>query len=373
MSELSCWLKLHHAPGLGPVGIQQLLQTHNSIEHIFASSGAALQQAGLAKPAIDYLLDDTISDAIQAELAWANAPKQHILTYQDADYPQQLARIHGAPAVLYLVGNKTLLNDPQLGIVGSRNPSRDGAEIALAFARDLAQSGLLITSGLALGIDTCAHQGALAAQTATVAVMATGADQRYPAQNRHLADSILEADGTLLTESPLGTKPHASLFPRRNRIISGLSLGTLVVEAAPRSGSLITAKHAMEQAREVFAIPGSIHNPMARGCHQLIRQGAKLVESVSDILEELAPQLQNLLTETSLSPGEQQSANSEISLEPEQQTILNAMGFDAITIDELSNRCDLAARDIASTLLILELQGHVFSEADGRYSRRYEQ
>jgi DNA processing protein len=260
-----------------------------------------------------------------------------------------------------------LLREPQLAIVGTRNPTPGGRETASGFAEYLARAGLVITSGLALGVDGAAHEGALRAEGATVAVMATGADQIYPGRHRGLAERILKA-GAVITEMPLGTQPLPALFPQRNRIISGLSLGTLVVEAALRSGSLITARLAMEQAREVFAIPGSIHNPLARGCHRLIRQGAKLVESVQDILEELAPQLMAVLQDTGSQP-ERETGDIPEELDSDYQKLLEAMSFDPVSIDLLVERSSLTAQEIASMLLILELNGHICVRQGGLYQR----
>jgi DNA processing protein len=248
-------------------------------------------------------------------------------------------------------------------MVGSRNPSITGRETAHDFARTLAAAGMVITSGLAQGIDTACHQGTLDGGGQTIAVAGTGLDRVYPASNRELAHAIIEAGGALISEFPPGTLPHAGNFPRRNRIISGLSLGTLVVEAALRSGSLITARLAAEQGREVFAIPGSIHNPLARGCHQLIRQGAKLVESAADVLEELAPQLYAALAEM---PEESAPASSE--LDEEYQALLACIGHETTPVDRLVERSGLTAEAVSSMLLILELQGFVESAAGG-YAR----
>ena len=260
--------------------------------------------------------------------------------------------------MLFARGDVALLQNPQLAIVGSRNPSVVGRETAQEFARTLAASGMTITSGLALGIDAASHQGALDGGGQTVAVFGTGLDRVYPAKNRALAHAIVEAGGVLLSEYPPGTEPLPGNFPRRNRIISGLSLGTLVVEAALRSGSLITARYAVEQGREVFAIPGSIHNPLARGCHQLIRQGAKLVEGARDILEELAPQLNAILAEPE--PPEPSTGP-----DGEHRMLLACMGDGTSSVDQLVERSGLTADAVSSMLLLLELQGYVVSTAGG--------
>ena len=259
-----------------------------------------------------------------------------MITLHCNEYPALLKRIDNPPPILYIKGNYTLLNDPQLAIIGSRNPTQSGTDNATSFARHLGKTGLCITSGLALGIDGSAHQGALLGNAPTIAVIATGIDRVYPAAHRDLAHKIVE-NGAIVSEFPIGTQPKAENFPRRNRIISGLSYGTLVVEAALQSGSLITARLAMEQNREVFAIPSSIHNPLAKGCHQLIRQGAKLVETAEDILEEMASVIDlNSLEHSDL--GDQQNLSNPNNLNNEQkeseessaeyQTVLDKMGFD---------------------------------------------
>lgn len=368
--ELDSWLKLHHSPGIGPALFHKLLDHFGSAAAACGAAGAKLSQLGLPQNAIEHLHKDAAAEAVAAALHWARQPHQHILTLADDAYPPLLKTIHHAPPLLYVKGNHEVLSEPQIAIVGSRNPSRGGAETAYAFARHLAQSGLVIASGLALGIDGAAHRGALAGRGATIGVMATGIDRIYPARHRALAESILES-GALVTEFPLGTEPLPELFPQRNRIISGLAYGVLVVEAAERSGSLITAHYAMDQAREVFAIPGSIHNPMARGCHRLIRQGAKLVESVQHILEELAPQLSDRLRmETRADDAPQERpAEFDAQLDPDYRNLLRLIDYDPVTIDQMVERSGLPARSISSMLLILELQGLIRAESGGRYCR----
>jgi DNA processing protein len=274
--------------------------------------------------------------------------------------------------VLYLRGDAALLAEPQIAMVGSRNPTPGGIDTAREFASYLAGLGLVITSGMAIGIDGAAHTGALESGR-TIAVLGTGPDRVYPAAHRDLARRIAER-GALLTEFPPGTGPHASHFPRRNRVISGLSLGTLVVEAAPRSGSLITARYAMEQGREVFAIPGSIHNPLARGCHELIRQGAKLVDSADQVLEEVGPQLRRLMAEPPAARDQGVGASplgaSAMLTDPDYRQLLDAMGHDPLAPDQLIARSGLSAQAVSSMLLLLELQGHVSSYPGGRYSLR---
>lgn len=268
---------------------------------------------------------------------------------------------------MFVQGDVTLLNAWQLAIVGSRNPSSSGRESAYAFAEYLASGDLIITSGLAMGIDAAAHQGALAGGGKTIAVVGTGLDRVYPAKHHDLAHQIVEK-GALVSEFPLGTPPKAENFPRRNRIISGLSLGTMVVEAAIRSGSLITARMAMEQGREVFAMPGSIHNPLARGCHRLIREGAKLVESAEDIIEELGA-LAGVKPMQNDNKSTNKSAANLSKKDPEYQLLFEKMGFDPIHIDVLISRSGLTADVVSSMLLLLELQGQVASLPGGQYIR----
>jgi DNA processing protein len=364
--QLSDWLKLQHTPGVGPALSRKLLDHYGSATEICRAKAADLTRLGLAQTSIDYLLN-TADAAVTAALTWAEQPGHTLLTLADPAYPALLKTLHNPPTVLYIRGNHRLLAEPQLAVVGSRTPTRGGQENAEAFARHLAQTGLIITSGLATGIDAAAHKGALAAKAPTIAVMATGVDRIYPAGHRKLAESILE-NGALISELPLGTRPRPELFPQRNRIISGLALGVLVVEAAQRSGSLITAHCAMEQGREVFAIPGSIHNAVARGCHQLLRQGAKLVESAQDILEELAPQLR-LQLQVETSHVEEQPQSTAAELDPDYQNLLATIDYDPLTVDQLAERSGLPPRSIASMLLILELQGLIRAENGGRYCR----
>lgn len=302
--------------------------------------------------------------AAEHETAWLAEPNHHLITLSDPRYPRLLREIPDPPAALYVIGDPDLLSATQLGIVGSRNPTPGGSETAHAFASYLTQSGLTITSGLAMGVDAAAHRGALGAGGKTIAVAGTGLDRVYPARHRELAHEIA-AQGALISEFALGTPALAHNFPRRNRIISGLSLGVLVVEAALQSGSLITARLAAEQGREVFAIPGSIHNPLARGCHALIRQGAKLVETAADILEELGPMAQ--IT----APARQTDGAGNITsgLGVEAMTLLDCLGFDPTPVDSLIERSGLTPEAVSSMLLVLELQGHVVAAPGGHYTR----
>lgn len=303
---------------------------------------------------------------VEQDLLWLASPDRYVLKLDDPRYPTLLKEIPDPPPLLFVQGDINCLQDWQLAIVGSRNPSASGRDSAFEFARYLASGGLHICSGLADGIDAAAHKGALAGGGKTIAVVGTGLDRVYPAKNRELAHQIA-GQGAIVSEFPLGTPPLAENFPRRNRIISGLSLGTLVVEAALRSGSLITARMAMEQGREVFAMPGSIHNPLARGCHQLIREGVKLVETAEHILEELGA-LAEFAQITELPTDSQQSSHP-VNDDAEYQQLFEHLGFDPIHIDELISRSGLTADAVSSMLLLLELQGRVNALPGGKYTR----
>ena len=287
--DIENWLKLYRVQGIGPSSFHKLLLAFDGDPGAaLTASEARWKQAGLNRRQIKPLSERGTDPG--TDLRWLEADNHHLILFGDSAYPTLLAEITNPPPLLFVRGDKSLLTHPQLAMVGSRNPTRGGLENARAFASHLAAAGLGIISGLAMGIDGASHEGALEANGLTIAVAATGLDQVYPARHRRLADRIAD-NGAIISEFPIGTRPQAEHFPRRNRIISGMSMGTLVVEAAQRSGSLITARNAGEQGREIFAIPGSIHNPLARGCHHLIRQGAKLVETAEDILEELGPLL----------------------------------------------------------------------------------
>ncbi|MEY3759513.1 MAG: DNA-protecting protein DprA [Pseudomonadota bacterium] len=293
-------------------------------------------------------------------MSWVEQKNNAVITFNDANYPAQLKEIADPPPLLFVRGNADLLSHPQIAIVGSRNPSSLGEETAFNFAKTLSRHGFVITSGLALGIDAASHRGALNAKGYTVAVTGTGLDRVYPARHKDLATEIVNT-GVMISEFPPGTTAKANHFPRRNRIISGLCQGLLVVEAAKQSGSLITARMALEQNREVFAIPGSIHNPLARGCNALIRQGAKLVETTQDILEELNQYYQQ---DDNITPITMESI-----LDLEQQTLLNHVMFSPTSIDKLVENTGESVEVISSMLLILELQGYLEATAGGCYMR----
>ncbi|MEH6456904.1 MAG: DNA-processing protein DprA [Cocleimonas sp.] len=389
--ELESWIRLWRVSGIGSKKFQLLLNNFDSPSAALAANTSKLTQAGISLKDANNIVDQkSDDDAAKLDLEWLNtSDKHHIITLNDSEYPSRLKQINDAPALLYVHGNLNILQDPQLGIVGSRNPTQSGHNNAYEFAKHLAQTGLCITSGLALGVDGAAHQGAIDGNGPTIAIIATGIDRVYPAKHRELAHKIVEG-GAIVSEFPVGTHPDSRHFPRRNRIISAMSYGVLVVEAALKSGSLITARLAMEQNREVFAIPGSIHNPLAKGCHQLIRQGAKLVETAEDILEEMVDvidlndhsvvnrpvnQSTNLNPETSPSASfvSNQTTSSgcqtDNNLDQEQSDLLTAMGYDPISIDQLVLSTNLDAASIAAMLLILELQNYLTSNGGGTYTR----
>jgi DNA processing protein len=304
---------------------------------------------------------------IERDLRWLAGPGRALVAVDDPRYPAQLAAVPGCPPALFVEGDPALLSRPQVAIVGSRAATAAGRETAFEFAARLAAHGFAITSGLAVGIDAAAHRGALAAAGVTIAVCGTGLDRVYPAEHHELAGRIAAA-GALVSEFPTGTPPQAYNFPRRNRLISGLARGVLVIEAAARSGSLITARLAGEQGREVMAVPGSIHNPLARGCHRLIKDGAALVETVDDVLAALG--LSGLAG--CAKPAVEMSnvaENPNDVLDSDAEMLLNALGFEPAHLDRLVERTGLAAQSVISKLQLLELEGRVESLAGGRYSR----
>ena len=343
------WLILAHAH-LRAAELQALLSEHASVEQLVTLSRSDLRAAGLSDEKCAAITAPAQKD-IDAALRWLDDDHHHLVAWGDPHYPEMLSQIPGPPLVLYVNGDVDALHLPALAMVGSRNPTRGGIRNAHDFAAHLGAHGMVIASGMAQGIDAAAHQGALDGGGRTVAFLGTGIDRVYPAANRQLAHAIAE-QGALVSEYRLGAPPERWHFPERNRLISGLSLGTLVVEAARRSGSLITARLAAEQGREVFALPGSIHNPLARGCHELIRQGAKLVETAGDILAELGQ-----LTEHLRSRG----------LDGDYDALREQLSHDPVGIDELEKQSGLTIDQLSSMLLILELHGEVESLSGGRY------
>jgi len=357
--QLTYWLRLDQVRGVGPETARKLLARFGLPQHIFAADARALGEV-VSQRIVQALLappDEAARAQVEKALSWASTPGNTILTLADANYPASLLNTADPPMLLYVKGRIELLSRPALAVVGSRNATAQGVLNAERFSETLSQAGWTIVSGLALGIDTAAHQGALrhAEQGgSTVAVIGTGADIVYPARNRSLAHQIAEA-GCLVSEYPLGTSAIASNFPRRNRIISGLARGVLVIEAAAESGSLITARMAAEQGRDVFAIPGSIHSPLSKGCHLLIKQGAKLVESANDILEEYAHDLP-----VPAGPDAGKGQPDILPCASEQiDPLLELMGFDPIDIETLARRAEKDMASLHAQLLPLELQGLV--------------
>ncbi|MFG6464232.1 DNA-processing protein DprA [Roseateles sp. DXS20W] len=357
-AELAAWLRLTES--VGPGAARRLLAMAGSAEAVFQLPAAALDQALPPKQREAFNRPpEHLTELIPKAEAWLAEPGHALLTLGDPDYPAQLLATADPPLLLWLQGRRELLSTPSLAIVGSRNPTAQGGDNARAFARALARAGYTIVSGLALGVDAAAHEGALDAAGATVAVVGTGLDQVYPRRNEKLAGRLLAGGGLIVSEYSLGTPVLPANFPKRNRIIAGLTRGCLVVEAAVQSGSLITARQAAEAGREVFAIPGSIHSPQARGCHALIRQGAKLVESAEDVLEELPP----LGAPIAAAPEAVETPH-------EQQALLDAMGFDPVSLDALMARSGWPAAELSAALLELELDGEVARLAGQLFQRR---
>jgi DNA processing protein len=351
------WLSLSQIEGLGCQTFCQLLKTFGSPSEIYRKKFKELRAVVSEKIALE-IGQGVDQTGLQDTLTWLAQANNQLVTLADADYPKALLEIADPPPLLYAKGNLALLNKLSIAIVGSRNASVQGEKNAEAFAQGLAEHGLCIVSGLALGIDGAAHRGALKAKGDTIAVVGTGLDMVYPAQHRDLAHQIASS-GLIISEFPLGTLSKPQNFPRRNRLISGLSLGCLVVEANLKSGSQITARLSAEQGREVFAIPGSIHSPLAKGCHQLIKQGAKLVDSLQDIVEEL-----NLSKAVSAPLAEEKSA-----INQDQQTLLDAMAYEAISIETLVQLTGLTVSTLSSMLTLLELEGRITGLAGGQYQQ----
>ena len=351
-AELEARLRLHSLPDIGPQRFYRLLDVFASASAALSAPAAAWRALGMPQSSIDARRSDDVRDQALLALRWAEGAHNHIVLHDSPKYSALLKETAGAPPLLFVQGDPAILEKPQIAIVGSRKSTRPGLDTAQSFARSLAKGGFVVTSGLALGVDAAAHQGALDVQGLTIAVVGTGLNQVYPARHRGLLREIVEQGGAVVSELALHSAPHASHFPKRNRIISGLSLGVLVVEASPSSGSLITARLAAEQGREVYAIPGSIHSPSARGCHQLIRNGATLIETVDDILESLQ--------------GWQQSAAPAAA--PVQQSLvlqhplLELLKVRPLDIDELVAVSELSLFEVLSALTDFEINGDVSRE-----------
>ena len=365
--ELRAWLRLIRCAGLGAAAQIALVQRFGSAQAAVDAGAAGWRAAGLA-PAAWSALGEIDAAHIESDIEWCAQERRGLIAFDDPRYPARLRQIAHAPPALFYRGDIDLLGLPQIALVGSRNATPQGLETAHAFAAELCRRGLVVTSGLALGIDGAAHRGALSADGLTIAVCATGLDRVYPATHKPLAAQI-ERHGLLISEFAPGSAPRPEHFPRRNRLISGLSLGVLVVEAARESGSLITARLAGEQGREVFAIPGSIHNVMARGCHHLIRQGAKLVETVDDILVEIGDQVAGWLQTTRTRSAPRADAVTQDATAHRHAAVLQALGDHPRSIDALVEALGMSAAELGAALLELELEGHVAAAAAGQVMR----
>jgi DNA processing protein len=364
--ESFAWAALTRTPALDIPALLRALEIFGSAQGITAGSDASRARAGLPAPAREFLASRAAAPR-PAERAWLENPRHHVVPFTDPNYPALLRAVERHPTALYVVGNVGALNEPQLAIVGSRNPTAQGRDTARNLAEYLARRGLAITSGLAAGIDSAAHRGALMAQGITLAVLGSGADIVYPHSNRSLSVEI-QQQGGLVSGFPLGTPPRRENFPQRNGIIAALSLGTLVVEAARRSGSLITARQAASCGREVFAVPGSIYSPLSRGCHELIRQGAKLTETAHDILSELNFSA-FFAAQPAASEGREMPVRREVGMDNDHKILLDALGFDPADLDVLVVRTGFKPEAVSSMMVILELEGHVQAAPGGRYSR----
>ncbi|UZE23894.1 DNA-processing protein DprA [Pseudomonas sp. B21-056] len=353
-AELEARLRLHRLPELGPKRFMTLMEAFGSASKAISAPASAWRALGLPAASVEARRNPDVRDGAAHALAWLEGSGQHLLMWDQPDYPALLAQISDAPPLLFAAGDPTILEKPQLAMVGSRRASRPGMDTAAAFSRSLASAGFVITSGLALGIDAAAHQAALDVGGQTVGVLGTGLENFYPQRNRRLADAMIAQGSAVLSEFPLDAPPHASNFPRRNRIISGLSLGVLVVEASVASGSLITARLAAEQGREVYAIPGSIHHPGARGCHQLIRDGAALVETVEHILEALRGWQRLSLTDEPV---------------PVTHPLLRLLHAAPLTSEALAEASGWGLPKVLAALTELEMEGSATSD-NGRWFAR---
>ena len=371
--ELIAWLTLVRAPGLGGTGMRALLEQAGSARAACGNIRRFRQTAGLDHATLEWI-EHPDAARLDADLAWLAQPAHRLLHFDEADFPPQLETIPRSPAALFVAGDPAVLLRPQIAIVGARSASAQGLATARDFAHTLCHSGLTVTSGLADGIDGAAHAAALEAGGKTVAVVGTGPDLVYPRKHRDLAARI-EEHGAIVSEFPPGVEARPDHFPRRNRLIAGLALGTLVVEAGLQSGSLITARLAAEAGREVFALPGSIHNPLAKGCHRLIREGARLVETAAEVIEALAPlaQAQGADLRARLDAFDAPEAAVQgvpsRSQDPDYVSLLAALGDTPASLDELAGRTGLAPAALSSMLLLLELEGTVSPAVNGRWQR----
>lgn len=355
MGDLEAWIALSLVPGVGNQTFHRLLEAFATPEGVFGQTQSKLKQF-VSSDVAAAILGIRDEKPVAASMAWLRERNnRHVVTIHDSRYPSSLKQIYDPPPLLYVAGKVELLAAPSLAVVGSRNATAQGVANAEAFAEVLSNAGLCIVSGLALGIDAAAHRGALKGAAGTIAIIGTGIDRVYPARNRDLAHQIAEK-GAIVSDFPLGTPALAGNFPRRNRIISGLALGCLVVEAATSSGSLITARLAAEHGREVFSIPGSIHSPLARGCHRLIKEGAKLVESADDVMDELGWKSSPIVGAAS------QEAH-------EHDGLLAHIGYDPQSLESIIQTTQLPTEQVLAALFELELAGLVESLPGGRYQR----
>ena len=368
--EIEAWLIVSQTPGIGSVKFHRLLKQIGQPKDILKATTQELSAAGLNADAIRFLRNPPPAK-ISSNLNWLKAPNHTIRTLRCQQYPKEIKELRDAPPLLYIKGDESLLKEPQIAVVGTRKPTPSGQANAKKFSQEIVRAGILINSGMASGIDTVAHETALASGSTTVAVIATGPDKIYPAKNKPLAENIA-AHGVLVSEFPVGTTPIRANFPLRNRLISALSLGVVVIEAGIQSGALITARLAVEQGKDVFAVPGSIHNPKAQGCHHLIQQGAKLVQKTEEILLELQPQLEQHLRSKEKSEDSNDDRNksehNRTKLSDTHKEILEAMGYDPVDIDTLAARCGLSVQTVSVALLTLELENYV-GEDNGVYVR----
>jgi DNA processing protein len=369
------WLIAIRAPRMGGAPLIRLVEELGGIDVAVSAGHAELKRARLDDTTIEAFRNHD-AGLLKSDIEWLATPSHHLLTWDSDQYPALLRDIPSPPAALFVDGDPDTLWQPQIAVIGSRNPTVGGRDNALDFAAELSRQGLTVTSGMASGIDSIAHGAALDAGGYTVAVTGTGLDIVYPASSRDLASRICQK-GALVSEFPPGTPVRRSHFPSRNRIISGLSLGVLVIEAGLNSGTLITARMAGNQGRNVFALPGSIHNPMSKGCHRLIREGVRLVENVAQIMEELAPmagqlagELEKQLEQPKQGVLEIRGQEPQLEQDPDYRLLWSCLGFDPKPVDSIIEQSGLTARAVSAMLLMLELRGKVEAHPGGAYSRR---
>ena len=372
------WLTIVNAPSIGGASLIKAIESLGGAAAVAAASARDLIRHGFPQAAADAITRPDQA-AMEKGLHWLSQPGHHLLCWDSDDYPVLLRRINGPPAALFVDGDPGCLWQPQIAVIGSRNPTAGGLDHARDFASTLARQGMTITSGLASGIDSAAHAAAMDAGAMTIAVNGTGLDIVYPASSRQLAQRV-RSQGAMISEFPLGTQPRRQHFPSRNRIISGLSLAVLVIEAGLNSGTLITARKAAEQGRDVFALPGSLHNPMAKGCHRLIREGARLVETTADIMQELGPiaaelqmEIRQRLEQAGDGPGQadEKPARQKNTLldDSDYNAVWEVLGYDPKPVDTIIEQSGLSAREVSSMLLMMELKGMVKKHSNGRFFR----